>query len=442
MNIELYNDWYVRTDGRLGPYTVTTSQQPTTEQIHNATKIYNYFNALGWSLSAICGMIGNMMHESTINPAFIQATHRNQLPNSAANLSDVPNSVMLSFYGSGANGIGLVQWDGSTSTPPAGQKLVSFAERYNMIWYDGDCQVFRIKREQETNIQWTSRSYYGITWTWDNYITNTRTPEESAHIFRRCYEVAAAGDEESEANARWFYDYFSGSPPEPPEPPEDWITGASFSSLALAYDPDVTGVDIPYSQADCIQFVQMVWKDIQAVNPSWVLCTPLGTNTLWRCNTQDYPSLTKTFATTSPDGQNPTPVLWWKGSISECEAQYGSIPAGALLFHQISDQGPPAIPSQYAGDGIGNFAHVGIYCGNNEVMQSGGRDSGSVPGGGVHKSVYDATAWNYVAFVVYVDCTGSGPTPPEPPEKPWIQEHLYLLINNRKKVLKNVRKTI
>ena len=104
MNIELYNDWYVRTDGRLGPYTVTTSQQPTTEQIHNATKIYNYFNALGWSLSAICGMIGNMMHESTINPAFIQATHRNQLPNSAANLSDVPNSVMLSFYGSGANG--------------------------------------------------------------------------------------------------------------------------------------------------------------------------------------------------------------------------------------------------------------------------------------------------------------------------------------------------
>ena len=443
MNIELYNDWYVRTDGRLGPYTVTTSQQPTAEQIHNATKIYNYFNALGWSLSAICGMIGNMMHESTINPAFIQATHRNQLPNSAANLSDVPNSVMLSFYGSGANGIGLVQWDGATTTQPAGQKLVSFAERYSMIWYDGDCQVFRIKREQETNIQWQSHSYYGTTWTWNNYITNTRTPEESAHIFRRCYEVAAAGDEESGANARWFYDYFSTGPgPGPGPTPEDWITGTAFSALALAYDPDVTGVNIPYSQADCIQFVQMVWKDIQAVNPSWVLCTPLGTNTLWRCNTQAYPSLTKTFATTSPDGQNPTPVLWWKGTISECEAEYGSIPAGALLFHQISEQGPPAIPSRYAGDGIGNFAHVGIYCGNNEVMQSGGRDSGSVPGGGVHKSVYDTAAWNYVAFVVYVDCTGSGPTPPEPPEKPWIQKHLYLLINNRKKVLKNVRKTI
>ena len=443
MNIELYNDWYVRTDGRLGPYTVTTSQQPTAEQIHNATKIYYYFNALGWSLSAICGMIGNMMHESTINPAFIQATHRNQLPNSAANLSDVPNSVMLSFYGSGANGIGLVQWDGSTNTPPAGQKLVSFAERYNMIWYDGDCQTFRIQREQETNIQWTSHTYYGITWTWSNYINNTRTPEESAHIWRRCYEVAAAGDTESATNARWFYDYFSDNPPGPgpgPGPtPTEWILGTDFATLALAYDPDVTGTDIPYSQMDCIQFVQTVWKDIQAVNPSWVLCTPLGTNTLWRCNTQEYPSLSKTFATTSPDNQNPTPVLWWKGTITECEQQFGSLPAGTLLFHQISEAGPPAIPSSYAGDGIGNFAHVGIYCGNNEVMQSGGRDSASVPGGGVHKSTYDSSAWNYAAFVVYVDCMGAGP--PIPPV-PWINSHLYLLFNQRKKVLKNVKRYV
>ena len=442
MQISVYNDWYVRTDGRLGPWTVTSSQQPTTEQIHNATKVYNYFAALGWSLSAICGMIGNMMHESTLNPAFIQSTHRSDLPNSAANLSDVPNSVMLSFYGSGANGIGLVQWDGATSTPPAGQKLVSFAERYNMIWYDGDCQVFRIKREQETNIQWTSHSYYGITWTWSNYPTNNRTPEESAHIWRRCYEVAAAGDEEAGANARWFYDYFSGGPTPPTPPtPDEWISGTEFSNLAIAYDPDITGQQIPYSQMDCIGFVNHVWQDIPVVSQhSYSL--PGGTNTFWRENTTQYPNLVSTYSTTSPDGQNPTPVLWWKGTISECEAQFGSIPAGALLFHQISDQGPPPIPSQYAGDGIGNFAHVGIYCGNNEVMQSGGRDSGSVPGGGVHRSVYDAAAWNYVAFVVYVDCTGTGPTPPPPPPPtPWIQTHFYLL-NKRKKVLKNVRKTI
>lgn len=440
MQIAIYNDWYVRTDGRLGPYNVTSSQQPTTEQIYNATKIYNYFDALGWSLSAICGMIGNMMHESTINPAFIQATHRGDLPNNAQDLSDVPNSVMLSFYGSGANGIGLVQWDGSTSTPPAGQKLVSFAERYNYIWYDGDCQVFRIKREQETNIQWTTHTYYGIQWTWNNYVTNTRTPEESAHIWRRCYEVAQAGDTESGINARWFYDYFSGGPT--PPVPDDWISGTNFSALAEAYDPDITGVPIPYSQMDCIQFVQTVWRDIDAVSSSDVLCSPLGTNTLWRTNTPQYPNLVKTFNTTSPDSQNPTPVLWWKGTIAECEAEYGAIPAGALLLHQISDAGPPAIPSQYAGDGIGNFAHVGIYIGNSEVMQSGGRDSGSVPGGGVHRSAYDSSAWNYVAFVVYVDPTGGPTPPPPPPPPPSIPKWLLIWYANKKEVLKNVRKTI
>ena len=440
MNIDTYNDWYVRTDGRLGPWTVTTSQQPTTEQIYNATKVYNYFWALGWSLSAICGMIGNMMHESTIDPAFIQATHRNQLPNSAQDLADVPNNVMLSFYGSGANGIGLVQWDGSTNTPPAGQKLVSFAERYNYIWYDGDCQVFRIKREKETNIQWQSHTYYGITWTWSNYPTNNRTPEESAHIWRRCYEVAEAGDTESGTNARWFYDYFSGSPPVPPTPTDEWITGTAFSTLATAYDPNITGQDIPYSQWDCIAFVNHVWKDVPVVSQN-SYSLPNGTNTLWRRNMSGYPA--ETYNTTSPDNQNPTPVLWYKDTISNCITLYGEIPAGALLFHQISEEGPPPIPSQYAGDGIGNFVHVGIYIGNNEVMQSGGRDSGSVPGGGVHRSAYDSSAWNYVAFVCYVDPTGSGPIPPPPPPPPppsirkWL---LFWYTDKQKEVLKNVKR--
>ena len=444
MQIAIYNDWYVRTDGRLGPYNVTSSQQPTTEQIYNATKIYNYFDALGWSLSAICGMIGNMMHESTINPAFIQATHRGDLPNNAQDLSDVPNSVMLSFYGSGANGIGLVQWDGSTSTPPAGQKLVSFAERYNYIWYDGDCQVFRIKREQETNIQWTTHTYYGIQWTWTNYVTNTRTPEESAHIWRRCYEVAQAGDTESGINARWFYDYFSGGPT--PPVPDDWISGTNFSALAEAYDPDITGVPIPYTQMDCYQFVQTVWRDIDAVSSTDKLCNPVsqwgtsGTNTLWRQNVSPYP--TWTFNTTSPDNQTPTPVLWWKGTIAECVSEYGEIPAGALLFHQIGEDDNPRIPNYYRGDGIGNFAHVGIYIGNSEVMQSGGRDSASVPGGGVHRSVYDSSAWNYVAFVVYVDPTGGPTPPPPPPPPPSIPKWLLIWYANKKEVLKNVRKTI
>lgn len=413
MQATLVNDWWLTTDtgGSMG---TTNTSGITAKQQHNATKVYNYFNALGWSLSAIAGMLGNMQLESWLSPALIQGTHRSQLPNSAANLSDVPNSVMINFYGSSGYGIGLVQWDGYTSTPPAGQKLVSFAERYNLNWFDGDTQCYRIQREQETNIQWQNGTVDGIYWSWSTYITTTQTPEKAAHAWRVCYEVAASGtDPTRQANARYWYDYFSGGPT--PPTPGDWITGSAFSALATAYDPDITGVQIPYSQMDCIEFVQTVWRDIPAVSSSDRLSSPLGTNTLWRTNTSQYPSLVNVFNTTSPDSQNPTPVLWYKDTISNCITDYGSIPDGALLFHQISESGPPAIPSQYAGDGIGNFAHVGIYVGNNEVMQSGGRDSGSVPGGGVHRSTYDSSAWNYVAFVVWVDCSGSGPTPPPPP---------------------------
>lgn len=437
MQATLINDWWLTTDtgGSMG---TTDTSGITAKQKHNAEKVYNYFNALGWSLSAIAGMIGNMQLESWLSPALIQGTHRSQLPNSASDLSDVPNNIMINFYGTSGYGIGLVQWDGYTSTPPAGQKLVSFAERYNLNWFDGDTQCFRIQREQETNIQWQNGTVDGTYWTWNTYINNTDTPEHSAHAWRVCYEVAASGtDATRQANARYWYDYFYNGPT--PPTPDDWITGTDFSTLAVAYDPDITGVQIPYSQWDCIAFVNHVWQDIPVVSTNGY-SLPNGTNTLWRRNMPGYP--TQTYNTTSPDNQNPTPVLWWKGTVSDCVTEYGEIPAGALLFHQISEAGPPPIPAQYAGDGVGNFVHVGIYIGNNEVMQSGGQDSGSVPGGGVHRSVYSSSAWNYVAFVCYVDPTGSGPTPPPPPPPPSIPKWLLLWYSNKKEVRKNVRKVI
>lgn len=437
MTPTLVNGWWLSTDTRIG---TSDTSGITSAQETNAQNIYNYFSALGWSLSAICGMLGNMQVESYLSPAYIQSTHRSQLPNSAASLSDVPNNVMLNFYGGSNYGVGLVQWDGYTTTPPVGQKLVSFAERYGLNWYDGDTQCFRIQREQETNLQWTTYTLYGTSWTWNNYVSNTRTPEDSAAIFQKCYEKGGTDTTRRKNNARYWYDYFSGIPPTPPEPGDDWIPGTDFSDMATAYDPDITGVQIPYSEMDCITYVQTVWRDIEAVSSSDTLCNPLGTNTLWRTNTSQYPSLVRTFNTTSPDDQNPCPVLWWKGTISDLEAEYGSIPPGTLLLHKIGEDDNPPIPNQYRGDGIGNFAHIGIYIGNNQVMQSGGRDSSSVPGGGVHRSTYDSSAWNYAAFVVWVDPTGGTPTPPGPDVPLWFFPWYTMVNNNRKGVVKLVRR--
>lgn len=218
MNAELINGWWMTTDsgGQMG---TTNTSGISEKQIHNAQKIYQYFKNLGWSDSAIAGMIGNMQLESWLSPALIQGTNRWRLPNSAASLSDVPNEVMINFYmeyygaTNRAFGVGIVQWDGKTDTSPAGQKLVSFAMRYGMNWYDGDTQMFRIRREKETNIQWTSYQINGIRWTWDNYPTNDQTPEVSAHVWQACYESSdPATLETRQQNARYWYDYFSGHP--------------------------------------------------------------------------------------------------------------------------------------------------------------------------------------------------------------------------------------
>lgn len=420
MQATLVNDWYLTTDsgGSMG---TTDTSGITTKQIHNATKVYTYFSNLGWSLSAIAGMLGNMQVESWLSPAYIQQNSNvNTLPNRGANLSDVPNSVMISYY-NGEKGLGLVQWNGYTPNNPPGQKLVSFAERYNLVWYDGDTQLFRLKREYEEDLQFQQKTISGYTWNWNNYITTTKTPEEASEAWRQCYEVGGNGSiNRRKANARYWYDYFSQgpTPPTPPTPTDEWIAGSTFASYALAYN----GQYLPYSQYDCIGFVNLVWRDIAVVAAN-NYNLPNGTNTLWRRNMSGYPS--ETYNTTSPDGQNPTPVLWYKDTIANCIATFGEIPTGALLFHKIGEDDNPQIPSQYRGDGIGNFVHVGIYVGNNQVMQSGGRDSSSIPGGGVHLSTYDSSAWNYVAFVVYVDCSGQAPEPPGPTPIPFDYKILY-----------------
>ena len=216
MNVTLYNNWYVKTDGRIGPWTITASQPATSEQIHNAHQVRSALSADGWTLNAIAATIGNMQHESSLDPALIEETNRWRLPNSAANLSDVPNSVMQNHYkeyytgesGSGGYGIGLVQWDGKGITR---QKLVGYCEDNNYIWYDGYAQMQRIFYEKENNLQWQSDYMWGQDWYWSNYVISTETPEKLADVWCQCYEISG-GFEEREANARFWYDYFINHP--------------------------------------------------------------------------------------------------------------------------------------------------------------------------------------------------------------------------------------
>lgn len=411
MAVEMYGSFYVSArQYDVGP----SSGTPSYYQSRNASLIYDYlYNEVGgWTVNAIAAVLGNMMYESCIDPACVYP--KSSFPNGGATLADISNQYALSRT---SPAYGLVQWLGLSSVEPIANQIVSYAYRYNKQWYDGYIQLSRLYWEWSNEKKWKNYTVLGRTWTFHDFSSSTLSPENLAYVFLRCYEVTSTDTRpQRESNARYWYDYFAEDepdpdPPTPPDPgpdpdpptPTGWITGETFANYAMSYD----GQYMPYSEYDCIGFVNKVWQDIAAATGS----LPSGTNTLWRS--------TKTYNTTSPQfGQNPCPVLYYKDTLEHCMLIFDGMPTGCLLFHQISEAGPPSIPDQYAGDGIGNFAHVGIYCGNNRVMQSGGRDSATVPGGGVHMSSFDYRAWNYVAFVVWVDCTGSiypapdpGPTP-------------------------------
>lgn len=398
MSAILSNDWYISANQYdIGPSSGTATEYQKT----NAQNVYDTFSG-SWSLVAIAGMLGNMMYESCLDPACVYP--KSSFPNGGATLEDISNEYALPRPDPA---YGLVQWKGKGSTAPIGNQLVSYAYRHGSEWYEGQIQMDRLIWEYESESKWHSKKIDGVTWTFANYASNTTlTPERAAYIFMTCYEGTYSVVDIRGANARYWYEYFQGEPgPGPGPTPEGWITGEEFSQLALAYD----GQYIPYHQCDCIHFVNMVWRDIPA---SAGKNLTLGTNSIWRS--------TVTFNTTSPDGQNPCPELWYQDTIENCIETYGFIPAGTLLFHQIGEDGPPAIPDEYRGDGVGNFAHVGIYCGDNQVMQSGGRDGASVPGGGVHSSEYDPEAWNYCAFVCYVDPQAEPEPEPEPEVPTWL----------------------
>lgn len=419
MSVELYNGWYVAAVySEIGP----SSGNPTAYQSHNAQLIYDRLHSLGWTDNAIAGMLGNVNYESNLNPARVYP--RSSFPNGGNTLADLDNAYAINRPNPA---YGLVQWKGTTQTPPPGNQLVSYAIRHNSQWYDGNIQLDRLQWEYETGNKFHPQTVDGVYYTFSSYAASTASPEVLAKAWMKCYEGTESVITIRQTNARKWYDIITGGV-EPP--PVDWVAGSYFAQLALSYD----GEYIPYSQADCIQFVNMVWKRVNSITAQTNLT--MGTNSLWRS--------TRTFNTTDPDGNNPTLELWYQATVSQCVQRFGDIPPGALLFHKISEAGPPAIPPQYAGDGIGNFAHVGIYCGNDEVMQSGGADAASIPGGGVHKSDYDPQAWSHVAFVVYVDPEGEEPSPPDPdPGDSHLLLFISLLLNgNKRRLAKNVRKRI
>lgn len=165
----------------------------TGEMQGNAQIIFATLTGKGWTKNAVAGMLGNMQKESTINPGIWQ------------NLNPDPSL-----------GWGLVQWTPSTN-------FTEWAVANGYANDDGDAQLKWIDEVTVSVGQWIPTTQYPETF--DEFKVSEQSPEYLADCFLKNFERPAEIDQpDRQRYARYWYDWWNGSPVPPPNPtPEpDW----------------------------------------------------------------------------------------------------------------------------------------------------------------------------------------------------------------------------
>lgn len=186
-------------EGVYGSYSgslYTSSEPLTTEEMRlNATYIYNSLGINnGWTLNAICAILGNMQAESTINPGRWQSDN----------------------VGSTSNGYGLVQWTPSTKYTEW-CSANGFSDPSEM-----DANISRILYEVANGIQWISTDTYSLSF--EDFAKSNESIDYLAKAFLLCYErpkdqSASVQNYRSQLANAWHTYFESGTLPDIPDIP-------------------------------------------------------------------------------------------------------------------------------------------------------------------------------------------------------------------------------
>lgn len=159
-----------------GNYYLSTAQMKD-----NAQYILDYLTKEGWTKNAICGMLGNMQRESTINPGIWQ------------NLDEGNTSL----------GFGLVQW-----TPAS--NYISWCESKGLAYSEMDSNLKRILWELENGEQYYPTDSYPETF--KEFTQSTKSVTYLASAFLHNYERAGVSAEtERQQNAQYWFDNLTAS---------------------------------------------------------------------------------------------------------------------------------------------------------------------------------------------------------------------------------------
>lgn len=199
------------------------------QMVDNAQYILNYMTANGWTKNAICGMLGNMQTESTMNPGLWESRK----------------------YGNMSGGYGLVQWTPAT-------EYTNWADANGYEWGDIKGQLECILHEvplPSSIGQWIPTSSYPMTF--PEFTKSTESPEYLAKVFIRNYERPKNPDQPIRSTqARFWFDNITGD-----DGSQEVIQKAIDWALAIAAD-DSHGYDQAHRDGpnyDCSSFISWAY---------------------------------------------------------------------------------------------------------------------------------------------------------------------------------------
>ena len=192
--------WHAK---KYGAYT-----RDSTEAIENANQIYGILSKRGWTINAVCGLLGNIGAESSYNPWRWQSDD----PLNSWDKDTISNSAY--------HGYGLVQWTPAGSYIDNAKSYSGYAPNYNDKAgspSDGIAQI--------TYMDDGGGGYYptsGYPETYDEFKSSTKSPSYLAAAF--CYNYERPADPigtmpARQDNANYWWTVLDGTdPPDPDQP--------------------------------------------------------------------------------------------------------------------------------------------------------------------------------------------------------------------------------
>ena len=185
---------YIDTASQVWTHAAASSNS---QQIDNATEMWNYFRNLNYSEQATAAIIGKAQHESALNPAQWQYG---------------------GYVGDMQDGYGLFQWD------DASRYINVYCGHYGYDRTNGYYQCEWVETQTIGGLegnQWIPVP--GVTpSSWDDFKISTDPPGDLAITFARNWERGnwwGTAGQNRRGNAEYWYQYFTGTPPQPPTPP-------------------------------------------------------------------------------------------------------------------------------------------------------------------------------------------------------------------------------